>query len=82
MNPDGSYSFVNLDRPKYTLNVPWNSPVYFQALLVFYLMLFVLLAISEFRSYVPDWCRPGGGKHEDDWRLAAGCIHPISSIRA
>ena len=82
MNPDGSYSYVNLDRLEYTLNVPWNSPVYFQTLLVFYLMLFVLLAIFEFRSCVLDWCQPCGGKHEDDWRLVAGCTHPIFSICA
>ena len=25
MNPDGSYSFVNLDKPEYTPNVPWNG---------------------------------------------------------
>ena len=28
MNPDGSYSSVNLDRPEYTPNVPWNDLVY------------------------------------------------------
>ena len=27
MNPDGSYSSVPLDRPEYTLNVPWPNPV-------------------------------------------------------
>ena len=80
MNLDGSYNFVNLDRLEYTLNVPWNNPVYFQAILLFYLMIFVLLAVSEFRSYIPDWCRPYGREHEDDWRLVAGCTYPILSI--
>ena len=28
MNPDRSYSSVNLDRPEYTPNVPWNDLVY------------------------------------------------------
>ena len=51
MNPDRSYSFVNLDQPEYTQNVPWNGPIYFQ---FFYLMFFVLLVVSEFRSYVID----------------------------
>ncbi|KAM3741771.1 hypothetical protein ACB098_07G022200 [Castanea mollissima] len=27
MNPDGSFSFVNLDRPKYAQNVPWSGPI-------------------------------------------------------
>lgn len=80
MNPDGSYNIVNLDRLECTLNVPWSSPIYFQNILLFCLMIFVLLAISKFRSYVLDWCWPCGGEHEDDWRLAAGCTYPILSI--
>ena len=69
MNPDGSYSFVNLDWPKYTPNVPWNGLEYFQTLLIFHLVLFDLLTVSDFRSYTLDWCRPCGGEYEDDWRL-------------
>ena len=56
MNPDESYNIVNLDRLECTLNVPWSSPIYFQNILLFCLMIFVLLAISKFRSYVLDWC--------------------------
>ena len=41
-----------------------------------------LCPVSEFRSYVPNWCRPRGGEHEDDWRLVAGYSHPIFSICA
>ena len=54
MNPDRSYSFVNLDQPRCTPNVPWNGLVYFQTLLIFHLMLFDLLTISDFRSYALD----------------------------
>ena len=82
INLDRSYSFVNLDRPDYAQNVPWNSPLYFQTLLIFYLIIFVLLAVFEFGFYVIDWCRPCGGKHEDDWRIIAGHMHPIFSICA
>ena len=27
MNPNGSYSFMPLDRPEHTPNVPWPNPV-------------------------------------------------------
>lgn len=53
---DRSYSFVNLDQPEYTLNVPWNGSVYLQTLLISYFMLFVLLTASKFGSYILDWC--------------------------
>ena len=76
MNLDGSYSFVNLDWPKYTLNVPWNGLVYFETLLIFHLVLFDLLTVSDFRSYTLDWCRPCGGEYEDDWKLVAGLHAP------
>lgn len=52
MNPNGSYSFMNLDQPKYAQNVPWNGSVYSQTLLIFYLILFILLVVSKFGSYV------------------------------
>ena len=50
--------------------------------LVFYLMLFVCLTIFDFGSYVPDWCWPCGGNHDDDWRLAVVYTYPILPICA
>lgn len=80
MNPEGSYSFMNLDRPKYAHIVPWSGREYFRTLLIFYLMLFVLLDASEFGFHVLDWCRSCGGKHENGQRFATSYTHPIFSI--